>query len=191
MPKMISQSALQPGDIILSAADGWIHHSSAAIRLATWSNLSHAALYVGGPEGYVVEAVGEGVRKLALCSALADDTVAIAYTRFGINPALAGSAVLFAMAQLGKAYNYAGALAAGSSTPAGKVLRLATSGTSDAALAACSLYSSCASKTWFCAELVTAAYEWIAMPIIPKSASQSTAALISESHVLACLGQLK
>jgi hypothetical protein len=39
--------------------------------------------------------------------------------------------------------------------------------------------------------LVTAAYESIAMPIITRPSSQSTAALIADSHVLACLGQLK
>lgn len=61
----IKPRQLQMGDIILSTTN---HSVSKLIRLFTGSQISHAAIHVGG--GYAIEAIGEGVRKVNVRSLL-------------------------------------------------------------------------------------------------------------------------
>ena len=60
--RLVDISALETGDILLSAGKGIT--DLRAVELFTTSPVSHAALYVGG--GDLVEAVGEGVRRRSL-----------------------------------------------------------------------------------------------------------------------------
>lgn len=66
---VIDTTKLEPGDIIFSTAKNW---ANVAIRLATWSRQSHAAIHIGG--GFLIEAVKLGVRKVhARCFAFRSD----------------------------------------------------------------------------------------------------------------------
>ncbi|WP_081862078.1 YiiX/YebB-like N1pC/P60 family cysteine hydrolase [Cupriavidus sp. SK-3] len=95
--------ALQVGDILLSAATSF---NSSAIRLATISQVSHSAVYVGG--GNVVEAVGSGVRVYPLQQALNDGDIIVAYRHPGLDDDMRLKLHAFAMAQVGQPYNHLG-----------------------------------------------------------------------------------
>ncbi len=103
----IAPAALQPADIIVSAGTGTV---SAVIRAGTGSEVSHAALYVGGET--VVEAVGEGVVRRSLGASLSEHYLAVAYRVAGITPRQA-QAVVNAAAGFRGAYDTAGAAGAG------------------------------------------------------------------------------
>jgi hypothetical protein len=53
-------TSLQPGDVILFAGTSFV---SRGIKYFTKSKWSHAAIYVGGGEGFIVEATAAGVEK--------------------------------------------------------------------------------------------------------------------------------
>src|SRR5688500_5232367 len=56
---VLSPRALEPADVLLTTTS---HPISWAIRTSHGSRVSHAALHVGG--GFMIEAVGEGVRRI-------------------------------------------------------------------------------------------------------------------------------
>jgi len=56
---VLDPNKLHVGDVVLSTTEHWV---SAGIRAFTSSDYSHAAIHVGG--GFLIEAVGEGVRRL-------------------------------------------------------------------------------------------------------------------------------
>ncbi len=56
----MSSLILQPGDCILFSGKGFV---SRGIMWFTSSKYSHVAMYVGGGEGYVIEATAAGVEK--------------------------------------------------------------------------------------------------------------------------------
>ncbi len=95
--------ALQVGDILLSATPSF---NSSAIRLATLSQVSHSAVYVG--DGNVVEAVGSGVRVYPLHQALDDGDIIVAYRHPGLDDGMRLKLRAFAMAQVGQPYNHIG-----------------------------------------------------------------------------------
>jgi len=103
----IHPDALHVGDIIVSTAR---HPISFGIRLAQGrigraTAISHAMLYVG--DGKVIEAVGDGVREVALATALGDAILAVAYRDQRVDAAKAARIVAFAREQLGKPYDVA------------------------------------------------------------------------------------
>jgi uncharacterized protein YycO len=73
--------ALQPGDILLSAAGGI---TSLGIRLMTLSPVSHASLYVGNQQ--VAEAVGEGIRRRTVATLLDEESTVAAFRHPGVQP---------------------------------------------------------------------------------------------------------
>jgi hypothetical protein len=73
---MISVNALRPADIICSTTDAAV---SAVIRAGIGASVSHCILYVGG--SFVIEAVGEGVRRRPLAEAIEGANLAIAGPR--------------------------------------------------------------------------------------------------------------
>ncbi|MEA2588906.1 MAG: hypothetical protein QOH66_1833, partial [Actinomycetota bacterium] len=99
----IGEGALEIGDIIVSTTS---HLSSRGIRFGTGSLVSHAKLYIGGSQ--VVEAVGDGVVLRSLAESLADDTLAVAFRYPGITHDQQLMVRDFAGTQLGRAYNYVG-----------------------------------------------------------------------------------
>ncbi len=110
----IADAALQTADIIVSAGTGAV---SRGIMVGTESEVSHAALYAG--RGNVIEAVGEGVREIALASSLKDHYLAVAYRVNGINPISAQKIVNIARkwVQEKRKYDTPGALGAGARNP--------------------------------------------------------------------------
>ena len=64
-------SILQPCDVILLSGKNFI---SRGIKFFTDSKYSHAALYVGGGEGYVIEATAAGVEKNRLNDIIKKDS---------------------------------------------------------------------------------------------------------------------
>ncbi|UXY15684.1 YiiX/YebB-like N1pC/P60 family cysteine hydrolase [Chitiniphilus purpureus] len=102
---LVDAAALLPGDILLSASNGF---TSAGIRMFTLAPVSHAALYLG--DGEVAEAVGEGVRLRRLDRLVQEEAVVVAFRREGLDAAQIGALRDFAHAQLGQRYDYVGVL---------------------------------------------------------------------------------
>jgi cell wall-associated NlpC family hydrolase len=100
----IGDSALEAADIIVSTTHAG---TSRVIRIGTVSVVSHAALYIGS--GYVIEAIGEGVKRRDLRQSLADDVLAVAYRSPAMNQAIANRIVKYATAQQGIPYSVPGA----------------------------------------------------------------------------------
>ncbi len=69
--RSVGTSALQAGDIVVSTTRQFV---SRAIRLGTFSPVSHVMLYVG--DGKVIEAIGSGVREVTLAAAIEDAILA-------------------------------------------------------------------------------------------------------------------
>lgn len=101
--RLVQAEALQPGDILLSAANGL---TSAGIRLITLSPVSHAALYVG--EQQVVEAVGKGVRSRAIGEILDEEDVVAVFRHPAIKEEHKVRIRSFALEKVGKAYDHVG-----------------------------------------------------------------------------------
>lgn len=103
--RLIDVSALETGDILLSAGKGITTYG---VRLFTTAPVSHAALYVG--DGDLIEAVGEGVRRRSLEESLDEEAVVVAFRRPDLQADQASEIVKFAEAQVGKKYNHLGVL---------------------------------------------------------------------------------
>lgn len=58
---------LYPGDVILFSGTGFV---SRGIKFFTNSEWSHAALYVGGGDGYIIEATQAGVEKTKMADVM-------------------------------------------------------------------------------------------------------------------------
>ena len=96
---------LQPGDILLSRADGL---GSLGIRLLTLSPVSHASLYLG--EATVAEAVPEGVRHRPIERLLQEESVVAAFRHPALRPEHAQRMQAFAGEAIGGKYNFVGVL---------------------------------------------------------------------------------
>ncbi len=101
--RRIRPSELQVGDILLS---GMTTIRSTAIKLATFSQVSHAAVHVG--DGHVVEAVRSGVRLYSVEQALLDGETIVAYRRPDITSEHQEKLRSFALEQVGLPYNHLG-----------------------------------------------------------------------------------
>lgn len=159
----IGESALQPGDIIVSTAR---HAVSYAIRAGTISAISHAMLYVG--DGNVIEAVGDGVREVALGTAIAGAILAVAYRDARVDATKAAAIVGYARAQVGRPYDYAGVARAGHRILfplAGRVLD---------AVAGLAGVGSDSARAFYCSELVFAAYREAGVPLTASAPDTST-----------------
>jgi len=102
---LVDVSALQTGDILLSAGKGVTTYG---VELFTTSPVSHAALYIG--QGEIIEAVGAGVRRRSLPESLDEESVVVAFRSPALQPEQAQRIVEFAEAQVGKKYNHLGVL---------------------------------------------------------------------------------
>jgi cell wall-associated NlpC family hydrolase len=101
--QLVTASALRPGDIILTAENGL---NSAAIRLATLSPVSHAALYLG--DNQISEAVGSGIRRRTVESLVAEEATVVAFRHPFLTAEQAGKISAFAAEYEGQKYNYVG-----------------------------------------------------------------------------------
>ena len=160
----ISQSSLQPGDLILSTSAAWI---SKEIRGQTRSPVSHVAIYIG--DGQVIEAIEGGVTIHSLNNALSDDYYAAAYRVDGLTPDDRQRMVRWLRTQEGRPYDTWGIV--------GQV-----TGASD--------YIN-EEDAWFCSELTFAAYEHIEKPLTTTSPGDSTPGQILTLSGVSYLGHLK
>lgn len=101
--QLIAGEALQPGDILLSAANGI---PSIGIRLLTLAPVSHASLYVGDQQ--VVEAVGQGVRMRKLDDVIGEEAVVAVFRHPELRPEQGDAIRRFAMQNVGKPYDHFG-----------------------------------------------------------------------------------
>jgi len=149
---------------------------SAVIRAGIGSSVSHCILYIGN--GEVVEAVGEGVTRRSLASALEHASLAIALRRRSLTPqrAVIDHATGFARRNL--PYDAIGAAGSG-----------VAQGSKGAVLAGygCQLYlplctvaggavannarSANADSAFFCSELVARCFELAGAPVVQGAAS--------------------
>jgi len=155
----IGTDALSAGDIIVSTAR---HPVSFAIRAGTLSAISHAMLYVGG--GRVVEAVGQGVREVDLGTAIGDAILAVAYRDPRVDAAKAARLVEFARSKVGRPYNFSGVARAGH-----RILHPIAGRVIDAIRARLGVDDASA-RSFFCSELVFAAFEAAGIPLVAQRA---------------------
>ncbi|MDB5873404.1 MAG: Distant relative of cell wall-associated hydrolase [Ramlibacter sp.] len=101
----IDVQALQPGDILLSSANGM---TSVGIRMLTLSPVSHASLYVG--EGQVAEAVGEGIRRRGIAALLAEESTVVAFRHPGVREENMEKMRAFVAETVGTRYNLVGVM---------------------------------------------------------------------------------
>lgn len=106
---LVDASALQPGDIILTADNGL---KSSGIRLITLSPVSHAAVYMGRLDGVdvVAEAVGEGIRQRTVADLVAEESTIVAFRHPQINAVHVDRMNVFMARQVGQKYNYLGVM---------------------------------------------------------------------------------
>lgn len=182
----ITQANMQAADIIVSTGSGTV---SAVIRTGSGSPYSHAALYVG--EGKIIEAIGEGVVRQTLDSALSDDTLAVVYRRKGLTPAQANLVIRYVSAQVGKSYDYAGVAGASKYTTGGMLMRLVSIPLGVLQDAGELLNTASPESSFFCSELVLRAFEQANAPITFKPATASNPSDIPGSHQVQYVGHLK
>ena len=99
----IDESQLQAGDLLFSSSVG---ATSFGIRLFSTSSVSHVALYIG--EGKVAEAVGSGVQVVPVAEAIKHSDKLFVLRRPDLTPQQTAKIAEFAMAKLGRGYNYTG-----------------------------------------------------------------------------------
>jgi hypothetical protein len=192
---MISVNALRPADIICSTTNAAI---SAVIRAGLGASVSHCILYVGG--SFVIEAVGEGVRRRPLAEAMEGANLAIALRRRGLTEqqrsAVLEHANRFALKAL--PYDAIGAAGAGVATGSHGAL-LAGFGCQVylplCALAAGSVVDNArpekADNAFFCSELVARCFELAGAPVVQGSASFAAPRAIRMANTLLYMGKLK
>ena len=187
----VGEGALQMGDIIVSTTD---HVSSHGIRFGTGSQVSHAKLYIGG--GQVIEAVGQGTIMRSLAESLADDSLAVAFRYPGITSEQQLMVRDFAGQQLGKPYNYLGIVR----QALFQVERSNCDALPDDLAGLCRnwvggiVLGPGNDDTFFCSQLVLAAYANAGIPLTPTppvwSSPEDVAELRLSGH-LAYVGHLK
>jgi uncharacterized protein YycO len=181
----ISAASLQPADIVVATTDAV---SSAFIRYATFSAVSHAFLYAGNDQ--VIEAIAEGVVERILTKAIEEDIRAVVYRHPQMTPMSAETIIRFARRQVGKHYDYAGAAQAGiHNNPGVCVVAFGIW------CPAVRLLRWDARDKFFCSELVLAAYEEAGLSIIDRrpdqaapddiARAQSTGKLLYVGHLIA------
>jgi uncharacterized protein YycO len=150
--RSIGADALEIADIIVSThADGL---TSKIIRTVTNSPVSHTSLYVGG--GQVVEAIKDGVVQRSLKAAFGGASLAVAYRRPGLGDTDVLAIRDYAGMQIGKPYNFEGLPGL-----AGSILGLphGMSGWIESKLQSMPLTKHRKADSFFCSELVLAAYQ--------------------------------
>lgn len=156
--RSIAESALQPGDILVSTTRDRV---SGLIRGVTDSQVSHAAIVL--KNGQVAESLGSGVGVKSITEALSDDVLAVALRPI---PNLTSTQVdqldAWVRTQTGVPYNFVGV--------GGQGLFRLTAGACDhlgVARGACEaarqrvVLSTAGDNSWFCSELVFAAFQRI------------------------------
>lgn len=101
----IGAATLQPGDILLSNANGM---TSLGIRLLTLAPVSHASLYVGDLQ--VAEAVGEGIRRRSVDALVEEEATVVAFRHPGVQSGHVEKMRTFVAETVGTRYNFVGVM---------------------------------------------------------------------------------
>jgi V8-like Glu-specific endopeptidase/uncharacterized protein YycO len=162
--RSIGLDALQPGDIIVSTTSqipSWL------IRHVTDAPVSHSMLYVDHG-GQVIEAIGPGIVMRPLAEALADASLAVAFRYPNLSEEQALMIADFAAQQLDKPFNWEGMVVR---HPRFKIKSSNCDGLEGEAYEACLnnhrqvWLGSGDNDTFFCSELVVAAYQNAGVPL--------------------------
>jgi|ERR1035438_2787930 hypothetical protein len=170
----ISTDALQPADIIVSTTRAFI---SGVIHVVTDSPISHALLSEGN--GYVIEAVGDGILRRSLGVSLADDTLAVAYRYKGLPEAAASKIVAYADAQAMRHAHYDALGAFGAGMNSNPVVCVVLLGSVCPAVAGGALANQ---NRFFCSELVLEAFRRVGYPITRTAPGVSSPDRIVEAY---------
>lgn len=161
--RSIGISALNAGDIIVSTTRTFV---SRAIRLGTFSPVSHVMLYVG--DGKVIEAVGSGVREITLAAAIDEAILAVAYRHPQLDAGRATALVAYARSRIGNPYNFAGVAYQGY-----RLLNPLPAGVIDAIGRRLGVEVGQAGAV-YCSELVLEVFERAGLPLSTSRPAQST-----------------
>ncbi len=176
--RCITEKALQPADIIVSTATGaesWIVRQGSASHV---SQVSHASLYIGA--GHVIAANSNGVVTKTLDAAFADATLAVALRHRNMTPGAACGVICFAAANLGKKYDYTGAIGAGLANNK-RIYIFGLLGYLASLAARHRLFSS--GNKFYCSEIVLDAYLRAGVPITDGPTDTSTPENIVEAYL--------
>jgi uncharacterized protein YycO len=186
--RTIGAGALELADIIVSTGNAKI---SSAIRTATSSIVSHSMLYAGN--GHVIEAVGEGVRKVLLQDAISQATLAIALRRTGLTPGIANVVVGFADQQRGRSYDTRGIAAqAGYQLDRWFLCRVTQVRDCETQAARANLWLQ-SNDAFFCSELIATAFSQAGLPLTdtrPSAVSPQTLVEVVSTGKLQYVGHL-
>lgn len=183
---MLTVNELKPADILLSTG---IATASVIIRGSTVSRYSHAALYADN--GQIIEAIGSGVTLQSLEDAMSDDTLVSVYRRLQMSDEQGLQVIRYAKQQVGKHYDYSGAMGGGMTSGSGFVIGVFLGPIVLASGMSADLYNRFNPEAaFYCSELVALAFEKASVPL-GSGASSTTPADISRSHVLNYIGDLK
>lgn len=179
--RSIDATSLMPGDMIVTTAR---LPQSYLIRAGTLSAVSHAMLYAG--DGRVIEALGDGVREAPIADALSDAILAVAYRDPRVGPEQASAIVAYARQQVGKPFNYAGI-----ARYANRVMHPLGQRIADK-IAQLTGADSQQASSFFCSELIFAAYQAAGVPLVAASADTNAPEAIVElaQHSLQYVGHL-
>jgi uncharacterized protein YycO len=190
--RSIDSSALPIADIIVSTTSAFV---SAIIRAGTSPEVSHSALFIGGDQ--VVEAIGEGVVLRDLATSLSDDRLTVAYRLPDLTSDQGLKIRDYVGNQLGLPYSVKGALGAGFSygerkSPYAGMWACAKAGI--CTKPAPPMYKADKVDTFFCSQLVFAAYQDAGVPITGGRAEDIAPVDFSDLWILKILvyvGHLK
>lgn len=195
----IGESALQVGDILLSRASGIV---SRGIRTISDSPVSHAALYIG--DGQVVEALADGVVLNQLAGSVASNEVVVAFRYPGMTQEQGLRVRDFAGQNLGARYNYFGVVRQAPFSVDRRICeRLPAALRQRCTAGMARIYLGRGdSDTFFCSQLVVAAFQHAGVPLTsadPRWVSPGDLARMREdavpafpiTHPLEYVGHLK
>jgi uncharacterized protein YycO len=189
--RSIGIDAMEPGDIILSTTSDL---GSRVIRGAMGSEVSHASIYVGN--GEVVEALADGVGVKPVGTAIADDSVAVAFRFPNLSPQQAQVICDFARGAVGKKYDYVGIV----SEARYRLAPAFCTALAGAARAECESWigsvdlGTSRNDTFYCSELVIAAYQAAGIQLMSgsvRSQSPEDIARLRLTNALQYVGHLK
>lgn len=175
--RKIDISSVQPADIIVTRNE---HAQSKIIRAGSCSTYSHAILALDN--GLCIESTGKGTGIEVLSDALDHSSYGALYRHKAIDANYAAWICYSAEQNVGKPYDYGGALRAGVITGC-KPIR-STLGGVMVQIIDDNIAKGEHDKSFFCSELVVRAFEEGCLPIIQGNASTATPQAIASSSYL-------
>ncbi len=189
--RSVGQSALNPGDLIISTTPDLVSH---AIRLGTGSEVSHALVYLG--EGQIIEAIGSGVVERALADALSASNLAVAYRHVGMTPELAMRMAAFLRSKKGAGYNFGGLVRVAPSQLLATLCAKGPAALRDRCMAALPHFrpGTDANNEFFCSQLLFEGLQHVGLSIsdaVPHVSPPQEIVRLAHNGTLSYVGHLK